>query len=318
MRIIDFTHEHISRANLLALAAYEEERVAVTLLPTIEAVPDLTEFADNGLGVTAFDGGKMVGFLCCCPPFDNAFGTTIAKGVFSPMGTNAAIKENREKIYAAMYQTAAAKWVKAGACSHAICLYAHDEEVQSQFYRYGFGLRCMDAIRDMKEIETKASTCQYEMRLVNKSENTMLHTLRKMMTAHLGQSPCFMHFLQEKTEDTLPIAEQRSTHIFACLKDDSPVAFLEVGDDGETFASRIHDVKNICGAFCLPEYRGRGIVQGLINLAASTTKSEGYTRLGVDFESINPTAYSFWLKYFTPYTHGVVRRIDESAIELYK
>lgn len=36
--------------------------------------------------------------------------------------------------------------------------------------------------------------------------------------------------------------------------------------------------------------------------------------LGLDFESINPTAYVFWTKYFTPYTHSVVRRIDEKII----
>jgi hypothetical protein len=41
-----------------------------------------------------------------------------------------------------------------------------------------------------------------------------------------------------------------------------------------------------------------------------------YTRLGVDFESLNPTAYGFWLKYFDAYTHSVVRRIDEKAVML--
>jgi len=43
-------------------------------------------------------------------------------------------------------------------------------------------------------------------------------------------------------------------------------------------------------------------------------KSLGYTRLGVDYESINPSGSGFWLKYFTAYTHSVVRRIDETAI----
>ncbi len=62
------------------------------------------------------------------------------------MGANAAISENRPKIYAAMYQAAGEKWVKAGAVSHAICLYAHDEELQQQFFRYGFGLRCIAII----------------------------------------------------------------------------------------------------------------------------------------------------------------------------
>jgi hypothetical protein len=44
--------------------------------------------------------------------------------------------------------------------------------------------------------------------------------------------------------------------------------------------------------------------------------AQGRTRLGVDFESINPYGSGFWLKYFTAYTCSVVRRIDEGAVKL--
>lgn len=49
----------------------------------------------------------------------------------------------------------------------------------------------------------------------------------------------------------------------------------------------------------------------MLDYAVDILEKEGYTRLGVDFESINPTADRFWSKYFTAYTQGVVRRIDE-------
>jgi GNAT superfamily N-acetyltransferase len=77
------------------------------------------------------------------------------------------------------------------------------------------------------------------------------------------------------------------------------------------------DYRHIDGAYCLPEHRGKGVFQNLLNFAIRTLKAENYTRLGVDFESINPTAYGFWMKYFTPYTHSVVRRIDEKILETY-
>ena len=64
MKIVDFTHEHIAEEKALALANYEEERSYVSALPQIDTVPDLLGFADNGLGVAAFDNGKMVGFMC--------------------------------------------------------------------------------------------------------------------------------------------------------------------------------------------------------------------------------------------------------------
>jgi GNAT superfamily N-acetyltransferase len=87
-----------------------------------------------------------------------------------------------------------------------------------------------------------------------------------------------------------------------------------VSDDGENFVTHHsmngYKMKNICGAYCLPDYRGKCIFQNLLNFVISILKDEGYTRLGVDFESYNPTAYGFWLKYFTAYTNSVVRRID--------
>ena len=43
---------------------------------------------------------------------------------------------------------------------------------------------------------------------------------------------------------------------------------------------------------------------------------ENYLRCGVDFESINPTANHFWLKYFKPYTYSLTRRIDERTNSL--
>lgn len=76
-------------------------------LPQISDIPDLHSFSANGLGVAAFENEKMVGFLCGCDPFDNAFRATDVRGVFSPMGANAVVSENRSKIYAAMYQEAA-------------------------------------------------------------------------------------------------------------------------------------------------------------------------------------------------------------------
>ena len=232
MKIVDFTHAHIPEATALALASYEEERRHVPALPPIETVPDLTPFANNGFGVAAFEGDKMLGFLCSYPPFDKAFGSTDVRGIFSPMGANGAVKQNRAKIYAAMYQANGAKWVNAEAVAHAVCLYAHDEELQRQFYLYGFGLRCMDAIRPMEVIPC-ASCEEYK--------------------------------------------------------------FSELAPN---------------------EYRGKGAYQNLLNFTIATLKSEGYTRFGVDFESLNPTAYGFWTKYFTPYTHSVVRRIDENILKI--
>jgi GNAT superfamily N-acetyltransferase len=74
-------------------------------------------------------------------------------------------------------------------------------------------------------------------------------------------------------------------------------------------------MKHIHGAYCFPEYRGRGIIQNILNFIIKKLRDENNQLLGVDFESFNPTASNFWLKYFTEYNQSVVRRIDDRFIK---
>ncbi len=90
----------------IALANYYDERQYVKELPQVCDIPDLYGFAENGLGVAAFENEKMIGFLCCCEPFDNTFRVANVRGIFSLMGANVAVSKNSLQIYAAMYQAA--------------------------------------------------------------------------------------------------------------------------------------------------------------------------------------------------------------------
>lgn len=314
MDIITFEKRHINEAMALALANYGKERQFVQELPELSGIPDLNVFAENGLGVAAFEKGTMVGFLCGCAPFDNAFGATDVRGVFSPMGANAAISQNRSKIYAAMYQAAGAKWVKAKAVSHALCLYAHDEELQRQFYYYGFGLRCVDAIRPMEQIDCKPCSGYTFSELTNE-EYPAVYPLSLALNLHFLESPLFMNRRSETREEFMQSSAREGARYFAAKQNGSLCAFLKISASGETYAAAGDSYRHINGAYCLPEHRGRGLYQNLLNFVIATLQKEGYTRLGVDFESFNPTARGFWLKYFTAYTSGVVRRIDERIME---
>lgn len=313
MRIVDFTIEHIAQAKQIVRQNYEAERRFVNMLPSVNEYPDLKPFAENGLGVAAFEGGDMVGFLCSELPFSNAFRSTDATGVFSPIHANGTVPENRTQIYARMYQSAAEKWVKAGAASHAVCLYAHDKAGQEQFFRYGFGLRCIDAIRGMDEIN--AQPCHgYDFVELAPDEYINVLPLDHMLDAHMASSPTFILRRSETETSFVCNANLNHSRYFAAKSQGKIIAFLKAEGDGETFVCQTPGYIHITGAFCLPENRGTGVYQALLNLLIRTFKNEGYTRLGVDFESINPTAYGFWLKYFTAYTHSLARRVDEHVI----
>lgn len=314
MDIVNFETKHIREAMELALAAYYEERQHVMELPQIDDIPDLYDYAENGLGVAAFDNGKMTGFLCCCEPFDNAFRATDVRGVFSPMGANAAVSKNRSQIYAAMYQAAGEKWIKTGAVSHAVCLYAHDEELQWQFFQYGFGLRCIDAIRPMELIDCESCT-GYDLVELSKEEFSLVYPLHLALYRHYCESPFFMNRKPESQEEFVASSLQDGGRYFAAKRYGELCAFLKISVPGETFITTDSSYQHIDGAYCLPEHRGRGLYQNLLNFTIAVLKREGYTRLGVDFESFNPTGRGFWLKYFTAYTHSVTRRIDERILQ---
>ncbi len=318
MTVINFTAAHNDRAMQIAKRDYETERGFVPDLPVISEVPDFKRYAENGLGVAAFEGENMVGFLCSVKPFQHAFGSTDAVGVFSPMGANGAINahgapKNRAEIYALMIQAAGEKWASAGATSQAVSLYAHDTSVQEQFFRYGYGLRCIDAIRGMEELE--APPClEYDFAEVKPDELLEILPLDHLLDAHMAASPTFILRPSDTPETFLKKAAHFNSIYMAARHNGQMVAYIRAELDDETFICDTPGYLHIKSAFCLPEHRGKGLHKTLLSMMVHKLKTQGYTRLGVDFESINPTAYGFWLKYFKAYTHSVVRRIDEHAV----
>ena len=316
MIIVDFERKHAEAAAELAMAGYEDERRKVPSLPEVTELPDLTPFADNCLGVAAFEGEKMLGFLCCHEPWEHAF-QSLAKGTFSPIHAHGSVKENRGKVYQRMYQAAAEKWVKKGIAYHSIALYAHEETALSAFFDYGFGRRCADAIRMMEPLGNYTPPVGITFKEEDGKEKEQVNRLHRMLKEHMGKSPCFMGYpVREEEEDTEQLQEEKSgSRFFTAMDGEKVAAYVEVTDRGENFATQAEDMRNICGAYCLPEYRGRNMYQGLLDYMILCLKKEGFLRLGVDYESFNPTANMFWPKYFEVYTKSVVRRIDECALE---
>ena len=122
----------------------------------------------------------------------------------------------------------------------------------------------------------------------------------------------FMPYSSPDTiEDTIEGLESGEYPSFIALENDRPVVYLCIRKSGENFASDDVSVMNICGAYALPEVRGRGISVGLLSWLMDWLRERGYSRCGVDYECFNYTSRKFWPKYFMPYTNGAVRQIDE-------
>jgi len=304
MNIVDFTEAHTEQAMRLAQAAYEEERAHVPALPEMQ-VPGLRGLAKINLGVAAFEGNEMVGFLCACGPFRKAFGTTPVRGVWSPVHNHAAVGD-RARVYHRMYQAVAKKWVNAGALSHAVTLYAHDEAAKQAWFTYGFGMRCIDAIKLIEPGDVSGDF--FELPRERAGE---LQGLLNALIDHLGLPPCFLHYGRKVRAQAAKSFTEPNVRIFAARREGKLVAYIKIGESGESFASRVPDMMNVCGASALPEVRGTGLFSNLLRYAENTLAKEGYARLGVDYESFNPAALYFYPKHFMEYTNSAVRRIDE-------
>ncbi len=316
MKITDFAKELIPAARRLAMENYAEERKAVPALPAdVSLPPFFDELAENGLGVAAVENDRLLGFLGAYGPWEPVFWTQNVRGVFSPLHAHGAVKENRVKIYQRMYQAAAEKWVKVGAVSHTVTLYAHNAAANEAFFEYGFGLRCIDLIRWTEDFDcAQAENCVCcELSADRQCE---LRAMRRGLSDHLAQSPCFLKESPEEKADWIGRKEAEPPRTFVAEVGGRTAAYIEMKPEGENFAAYSPGMLNICGAYCLPEFRGSGVMQALLGYALSVLRSEGFERLGVDCESFNPTARGFWTKHFEIYTHSVVRRIDENAVAL--
>lgn len=303
MDILDFQLRHVAEATFLAQKLHDEARHQVDL-PNA-ALPDLSRLV-NGLGVVCMENGRMVGFMGATGPWTNQFGTQ-ATGVYAPLETSGVVGENPVRIWRRMYQAAAAKWVAAGAGWHAITLHAQDAAAQHALWQYGFGMRCADAIRraaPMCAAPVPGIICR------ELQDGSAVQALRMSLDRHLCQSPCFMTHGDADLTNWLNGIAGRQSRIFAALANEVPVAYVEVGGSGETYFSEHPTVANICGTFCAEEWRGKGVSRLLLNNVLQTLQGEDLRYLGVDYETINPTAASFWTKYFTPYTLSLVRRVD--------
>lgn len=67
------------------------------------------------------------------------------------------------------------------------------------------------------------------------------------------------------------------------------------------------------GAFVQPDYRGgKGLGKQLEKAAFDYCRSNGISRLHVDFETANPYANRFWRKDFNPMLLSVRRTINKN------
>lgn len=309
-----FTEKHIDEAVKLALAELENERKFCPDLPRNDFSRHLTGIlhwlSSQPFGKAAINDGKLVGYLIFAGPWDGFFGDV--KGVFSPLGGSAFSYDykNRGRLASMLFASVAEEFVEQGVFSCALSRYAHDEEIAKTFVLNGFGIRCSDFVREISKFDLQNNSCEVVFKELPVDKFAAVEHLQRGLHRHLAGAPVF--FPGDDFDKWFKNwIKREAMRIFVAETEGRIIGFISIDDNAENFITEHDTMKNICGAYFDENYRGKGIAQNLLAFIADTLKAEGVTHLGVDCETLNPTALNFWGKYFEPYTYSFARRIDE-------
>lgn len=309
--------DYAEDAAKLAQSSLIRQCAATPALPAAERVPVSAErlagmFA-AGPGFAAFERGRLVGFLSFLPPFRQHFGKV--RGVYSPLGANAAAEgPGRGRLLSRLFEHASRELVEEAVLSFALTNYANDREGNRSWILNGFGIRCADAVRLLDGTERFDPSDGLVYEEIPPCEAGRLYELKCGLIRHLRNSPVWFPVPGIFREAFEAECREGGDRFFVVRDGARPVGYLEVTEEGENFISESGEMRNLCGAYVEPEYRGRGVARNLLFFLCETLKREGETRLGVDCETLNPAALRFWEKYFTIYTYGFVRRLDERIL----
>ena len=191
MKIIQFSHNHLEEAAALVALRYQAERAQNQLFPArfeqAEAIiPRLQEPVGKVPGVAAIHDNRLVGFLLGfrCPLFRRI------RGVFIPDWGHAADGTNRYDLYRDMYAEISKAWIANGCFAHSIQLFAHEREASEAWFSLGFGMRGIDALRDLNP--ARSLNTEIEIRQAGQEDIETLLSLTLELEHHLAATPIFL------------------------------------------------------------------------------------------------------------------------------
>jgi GNAT superfamily N-acetyltransferase len=127
---------------------------------------------------------------------------------------------------------------------------------------------------------------------------------------HYTRPPIFMppHAGSTAAEAAEFLARPKNS-VWLALDREPPIGFMRFEGydfDGVTMVRSDHTIA-ITGAYVRPAYRGRKAAGALLEAALRNYADRGMTYCAVVFESFNPEAAAFWMKYFEPVGLSVAR-----------
>jgi ribosomal protein S18 acetylase RimI-like enzyme len=322
MEIMPLRSDHIADAAALFVANFRRLRQTVPATPADMEDPQRTAALLDGMlldcpGIAAFERGKLIGYMGWWI-LDNFRGTP-RRAALVPEWAHGTVHlgmdESRPGIYRAMYRAAAAHWVEAGCQAHAVTLLASDKVAERTWFWSGFGLTVIDAVRPVQPLDAHIPS-GLVIRKATLEDVGLLAEIEAEHWEHYAQPPTLM--VPQPPDGAAEFTTLLSTpqnSAWLALDQGQPAAYMrfEAGSHGAAQIVQAENTFAITGAYTKPAYRGKGAAPALLNSAIKDYAQRGYTCCAVDFESLNPEAAAFWMKYFQPVCLSVVRIPEREA-----
>lgn len=306
MYIRKMTPEDIPCCAALAQRAYLSEKNVHPMLPDVSDSlfsPLLASMLQNGNAWIAQEDGQTVGYLSFTGAFEGAFGN--CRGVFSPVHASAFFGAKPERTLTELISRAMEALCAQRVTSYAISRYAHEERTLRTLVLSGFGIRGCDLMTRPKPVSVDLPG--FTLRSMSAKDVPHVLKLYRGLEAHMTHAPVCMKQNIWTEQDLF----WRGRNVLVACTQGEPIACLTLEKDGETYLDELPNAIHIGRTYCRPEFRGRGVMAALVACAGDQAYRRGFDYLGVDCETLNPSAYGFWQKHFIPFTYSAVRRLDE-------
>ena len=160
----------------------------------------------------------------------------------------------------------------------------------------------VDAVRPMQPFATSYQT-DLAIRKATPDDAPALAELDAEHWQHYTRSPIFMTPRQSTTADQFSeFLSRPKNSVWLALDRETPIGLMRyIGYDFDSVALvESEQTIAVTGAYVQPAYRGRKVAAALLAAALRDYADRGFTCCTVNFESFNPEAATFWMKYFQP------------------
>lgn len=305
---VPFTTDMIPEAGRLLAERHKRNRRSLPYLPERFEDQQVSTRAIEALwkeklknGFAAFRSGKLVGYLIgemTTAPWGRS-GTVYLPGYALAEGEGPVVLQD-------LYALLGEEWVKKGNFNHYLYISAAEKDVISALFDLGFGKQRVDALLDLRSIETpnvkrpKGVT----IRKAGKGDNAHLGSMSNIIFRALGDAPYWHPTFPEDWEDLregwAELADDKEWTVWMALddKDDvlSTIGFRpELEADTQMLASP--QTYYLSVAATKPHASGRGINTALAWYGLEQACKEGFDICYTNWISPNLLASRFWPRF---------------------